>query len=345
MLYYLFPRNRPHPSYSWHQATANTVIRWFLEFIAHIRPVSRQDVGVDAQNQSNVVVIPISSEPIYETPLDDDKSIRPSKILGTWYPQPPLDTTGKPNTSIVLHFHGGGYVIGSSKPADYGYMAIKLTEYLAPYVLLPEYRLACTSRGRFPAALQDAVSTYQYLFDLGYRQDDIILSGDSAGGNLALGLLRYLAEHSHLDLPAPRRTFLWSPWVDVARSQNTATIGQNPNYHTDYIPATFVEWAANSFAPPGEVNVNSRYISFTGRPFRTESTLWIHAGALELMYSEIVEFVSLMKNEKNIVHFHTSPKAYHDIVETGYINGFKDEIREVLKMAQESLKPSKPGSS
>ncbi|RYP67535.1 hypothetical protein DL771_007185 [Monosporascus sp. 5C6A] len=79
-------------------------------------------------------------------------------------------------------------------------------------VLCPEYRLCSLQGGRFPAALQDAVTTYAYLVnELQIPASDIVLSGDSAGAHLALGLLRYINAHQDT-FPEPAAMLLWSPW-------------------------------------------------------------------------------------------------------------------------------------
>ena len=64
--------------------------------------------------------------------------------------------------------------------------------------------------GRFPAALQDALTSYVYLiFDLAILPSNIILSGDSAGGHMALQLLRYISDHgAELSLPLPQCAWL-----------------------------------------------------------------------------------------------------------------------------------------
>jgi acetyl esterase/lipase len=49
----------------------------------------------------------------------------------------------------------------------------------------------------FPAALLDALAGYRYLTQtIGFSLNNIVLSGDSAGGHLALSLVAYLAETS-----------------------------------------------------------------------------------------------------------------------------------------------------
>lgn len=68
----------------------------------------------------------------------------------------------------------------------------------------------------FPVALQDAVTAYAYVLNtLNVRPENVVISGDSAGGNLALALLPYMHEEGELVLPHPRAALLWSPWVDL----------------------------------------------------------------------------------------------------------------------------------
>lgn len=60
------------------------------------------------------------------------------------------------------------------------------------------YRLASNPKARFPAQLQDAISSLQYLLDQGVNPRQIVLSGDSAGANILISLLRYMAGHPEL---------------------------------------------------------------------------------------------------------------------------------------------------
>lgn len=94
-----------------------------------------------------------------------------------------------------------------------------------------EYRLLCPGEKvahPFPTALLDALAGYTYLVDLGFKEEDIILCGDSAGGNLALALTRYLADNRDkvANLPrAPGALVLFSPWTDMSESFEATVAG------------------------------------------------------------------------------------------------------------------------
>jgi alpha/beta hydrolase fold len=70
-----------------------------------------------------------------------------------------------------------------------------LGEEISALVLCVQYRLPSHPGGRFPAALQDAATSFQHLLDLGVPASHIILSGDSTGGQLAVSLLRYISDY------------------------------------------------------------------------------------------------------------------------------------------------------
>ena len=63
-----------------------------------------------------------------------------------------------------------------------------LAKKLNGLAFLPQYRLASHPNSRFPAALQDAVTYYSYLLQLGIPASKTVFSGDSAGRNLGLGM-------------------------------------------------------------------------------------------------------------------------------------------------------------
>lgn len=118
---------------------------------------------------------------------------------------------GHDRRHVVLYCHGGGYTCGQLGYARV--LASKLAIAAGCDVLSFEYRLA--PEHPYPAAVQDAVAVWDHLAYMGYGARDIILAGDSAGGNLALELALQLKSQGRRQ---PRALVLMSPWTDMTFS-------------------------------------------------------------------------------------------------------------------------------
>ncbi len=82
---------------------------------------------------------------------------------------------------ILLYFHGGGFIVGGLESHDS--ICAELCVNSGLEVVALDYRLA--PEHLFPAALDDAQATYLQLLNEGRP---VIVGGDSAGGNLAVGV-------------------------------------------------------------------------------------------------------------------------------------------------------------
>lgn len=115
---------------------------------------------------------------------------------------------------VILYCHGGGYSTGSHIYART--LTTKLAASTSMDVLSFDYRLA--PENPYPAAVEDAMKAWDYLMLLGYGAREVIVAGDSAGGNLALSLVLKLKEQGRL---LPRGLMLMSPWTDLTSSGKT----------------------------------------------------------------------------------------------------------------------------
>lgn len=109
---------------------------------------------------------------------------------------------------ILLYLHGGGYIACSPRthrPITTGFAKLGFR------VFAPEYRLA--PEHPFPAAILDAAAAYRGIRAEAGPGKPIYMSGDSAGGGLALATMLKLGGEGH-DLPAA--AVLFSPFTDLA---------------------------------------------------------------------------------------------------------------------------------
>jgi epsilon-lactone hydrolase len=109
----------------------------------------------------------------------------------------------------IFYLHGGGYVMGS--PAQYRDFIWRIARATSAYVVCPYYRLA--PEHPFPAAVDDAVTTYSWLLAQGAHPRRLVVMGDSAGGGLALATLLRLRDEG---VPLPAAAVMLSPWIDLA---------------------------------------------------------------------------------------------------------------------------------
>jgi len=121
---------------------------------------------------------------------------------------------GASENMTVLFTHGGGYCIGS--PRTHRDLVGRLSRASRARFLSIDYRLA--PEHPFPAAVEDAVKTYEWLLNQGVGPSQLALCGDSAGGGLALATIVALRERKYR-LPAAVACI--SPLTDLAYTGET----------------------------------------------------------------------------------------------------------------------------
>ena len=142
-------------------------------------------------------------------PFKVPRSVRitPNEICGVpgeWVEAQDSDVT-------MLYLHGGGYVacsVETHRPITAGFAQRGFK------VFAPEYRMA--PEHLFPAAVEDAVAVYRGLREQGFSK--IVVSGDSAGGGLALAMMLSLRKAGDA---LPSAAVLFSPWTDLAATGET----------------------------------------------------------------------------------------------------------------------------
>ena len=119
---------------------------------------------------------------------------------------------------LVLHLHGGGYVLGGGE-AGTAEAAI-LVAFGGYRVLSLDYRLAPDFP--FPAALDDATAAWRAIAQQ-YDPRCLAVSGLSAGGGLALGLMLRIRAQG---LASPAALSLGSPLADMTPTGDSYAANQ-----------------------------------------------------------------------------------------------------------------------
>lgn len=114
--------------------------------------------------------------------------------------RPKMSRQGKKEPG-VLWIHGGGYVTGMAEMV-YMSRSIHLVKKYGVTVISPAYRLS--GRAPYPAALLDCYHALLYMKrhagELGIRDDQLMVGGESAGGGLAAALCMYAKDKKTVNI-------------------------------------------------------------------------------------------------------------------------------------------------
>ena len=183
----------------------------------------------------------------------------------------------------ILYCHGGGYTSG-----NLGYskvLASKMTQCTGFDVLAFEYRLA--PEFPYPAALDDAETVWNHLMLLGYGARDIVIAGDSAGGNLALALCHRLKQSGRM---LPGAMLLMSPWTDMTCS------GKSYEQRSEFDPMLTLDYLkAVRKAYAGENDLKSPMLSPLFGDFENFPPTLIQVGSHEILHSDSEALCQRMK--------------------------------------------------
>lgn len=113
--------------------------------------------------------------------------------------------------TALLYIHGGAFLL-PAVPESHGLLLCRLCRELDAVGFLVDYRLA--PGNKFPAALDDCERAYRALLDLGFSASRIVVAGESAGGNLVLGLLQRIRKNGW---PMPACAAPLSPATEMGR--------------------------------------------------------------------------------------------------------------------------------
>ncbi len=143
--------------------------------------------------------------------LDGSTRVTPLDIAGVpVFEIVPAAAEGEQRQRIHLEIHGGGFLFGGGDACrDMGRLS---TDRFGLRTMAVDYRMPPDHP--YPAALDDCLTVYRALLEW-HDAKDIVVSGGSAGGNLAAALMLRARDEG---LPLPAAVFLFTPEVDLTES-------------------------------------------------------------------------------------------------------------------------------
>lgn len=199
----------------------------------------------------------------------------------------------------ILYCHGGGYTSG-----NLGYsqvLAAKLAFATGYDVLSFEYRLA--PEHPYPAAVEDAEAAWDRLMLGGLTAGDVVIAGDSAGGNLALVLALRLRDAGKA---LPRALVLMSPWTDMTMG------GDSYRERAEIDPVLTVEYieAVRSAYARGR-DLRTPYLSPLFAELEGLPPTLVQVGENEILYSDSEALGAKLLRAGVTCRFEVSPEMWH----------------------------------
>ncbi|MFZ0400462.1 MAG: alpha/beta hydrolase [Pseudolabrys sp.] len=170
-------------------------------------------------------------------PVADDvrlEEVDLNGVPGEWSIVPGSDAA-----RVLMFFHGGGYCSGSivshRRMVTEAGRAERMRTLAVAYRLAPEHP--------YPAAHEDAMTAWRFLRDQEIPARNIVVGGDSAGGNLTITLINRLRSTGE---EQPACAWLASPWTDLTMSGASLATKDavDPLIHKAYL-----EELASAYAP------------------------------------------------------------------------------------------------
>ena len=212
------------------------------------------DLGGDATEQR-----PLLEQMLTAQPLPDDVTSERSELGGVAVVL--ASVAGSEPTGILFHLHGRGLRrrLGSGI-ARAGHRAGP------PYRAQRRLRrLPAGPGGPVPSRSHDVLAAYSALAEREGRSDRIVVSGESAGGNLAVGLLVAARDAG---LPLPCSTLLMSPMTDLTAS-GASFVGKadlDPNITAQAIRTRVADYLDGTGVDPTDPRVSPIFADLTGLP-------------------------------------------------------------------------------
>ena len=240
----------------------------------------------------------------------------------------------QPGGKLVLYLHGGAYIAGLI--GAYRRMADQLCPAADPKncadLILLDYD--CAPEHVYPTQLKQTLSIWDYVTrDLGYKEEDIVVGGDSAGGNLTLALLLKLRDGGR---KMPKCAFCLSPWADMTASGQSYTdnyskdplFGLKGGKLTEEKRKELINCNIYSFT--GGADRRDKYVSPVFASYEGFPKMFFCVGSHEMLLSDTLTIVDKLKSVGNEPVLEIGEGMFH--VYPIYYNMFSEAKRSFARL-------------
>ncbi len=320
---------------------------WFLNIIFFKKPPMLRDIYLDKQTSLFLKLIEIFGYKIDTENFNNDErsksnqarlSIAINESTPKLYSYQDILIGSKKNLLVreyipqniisdktMLYFHGGGYVIGSIETHHNFVSLISVILGIRVYSL--EYRLA--PENKFPCALNDAKTTYQWLLEKGISSKKILLCGDSAGAHLTASLT-YELEQLNISLP-PAQILIY-PMVSPSLKFESMELFKENFLLTKASMAWF--WSQLRASQDDDKNPKFNLLEQNVTYEEGVKTLLITAG-FDPLCDEGKEFGKHLENFGNQVSYLHFENLFHGFVTFTNLRNAKKATMDVIKGIEE----------
>jgi acetyl esterase/lipase len=209
------------------------------------------------------------------------------------------DIAGVEPRGTIFHIHGGGFALGSA--AGSVGLASSLARKTGMRAVSVDYRLA--PEHPYPAALQDVTAAYRSLAEQAGGAGHIVVSGESAGGNLAIELLIAVQAEG---LTMPAAALLLSPMTDltVTGSSYAGKAQADPAISAHAIRTRAADYLAGT--DPADPRVSPIFADLSGLP-----PLLIQAGSHEVLLDDATRLAAKAAADDVAVILDITPGVPH----------------------------------
>jgi acetyl esterase/lipase len=201
---------------------------------------------------------------------------------------------------VLFYLRGGSFAFRF--PNAHATLVARLCRKLHARALIPDYRLA--PEHPFPAAPDDCYAAYRFLLAQGIPASNIVVAGDSAGGNLALVTLQRARKAG---LPMPACAVLLSPALDCTMQSPSMA---HFDGHDPLLRLSALLVLRKHYVPSPELylhpEVSPLFGDFAGLP-----PLFFQAGSTEMLRDEAVRAAERAHEAGVDVELELWPEAPH----------------------------------